>query len=404
MPMSVQNARSGGSLVADTRMQPTVASLVWVASSFGFGDDLAYFGAIFAELRRRFAQMRVVVRHDFPVERYPELPLAPVLHFRTARTTSRMASGASYSGLRKIPTPATVRALWGRQADMWMVTEFTPTALTAWVLAKLRRRPVVLLVESDPRFRGGRSTGVARLVKSWFARHSDAVLTCGAPGEHYCRTTLGVGDDRLVVGPYLTSSPVGVGPAPPLTDDQPVRLLFVNSLIARKGLRQVLDALASVPLDPGPSWRLDVVGSGDQEKALREQVRRLGLADVVRFHGRVSFDEVAPFYAGTHVVLCPTLGDYRSLAGFEAVNAGRPVVLSVHDGANEELRRVCPGSTWSVDPLDLEDLAGLLGVLVADRTVLSRSLAAAATPPPDFSVRTVGDNVERAVRTAGRSQ
>jgi glycosyltransferase involved in cell wall biosynthesis len=179
-----------------------------------------------------------------------------------------------------------------------------------------------------------------------------------------------------------------------------VRFLFLNSLQRRKGLHLLLVALADLP-EHTRDWSLDVVGDGPERAALQQQVVELGLGDRVRFHGRRAHDEVAADYARAHVVVCPTLGDYRSLAGFEAVNARRPVVLSTRDGAAEEI--VDSGAAAvAVDPVGTPALAEVLASFLRDDSHLATQLEIASAPPYRFSVDAVGANLEAAIRAAAR--
>ena len=144
-----------------------------------------------------------------------------------------------------------------------------------------------------------------------------------------------------------------------------------------------------------------MVGSGSDEDELRAETERLGLGERVSFHGRVPHDSVAPYYARCHAVLCASLGDYRSLTGFEAVNSGRAVLVSSRDGAADELAEAAPESVRVADPLDHAQLVSALRALADPRT-LSSALTAAATPPHAFSIDAVGENLASAVRVAQR--
>lgn len=375
--------------------------MAWVASSFGFGDDLAYFAQVFGAFADACPGAVVLMRSDFPVDRYPDLPLVPALDFWALPTRRTLASGVTYRGHRRVPRPRTLRTLWRVRPETLIVTEFTPTALVAWSVARLRRSRTVVLVESDPRFRAGRTGRVARLVKRFVAQGSDAVLTANAAGARFCTHVLGVPAERLVVGAYLTSDPEGVSTPPALQSESCVRLLFLNSLNERKGLRQVLEALALLPAVPGSSWHLDVVGTGSSANDLRRLTRTLALAERVTFHGACEHDDVGAYYSRCHVVLCPSLGDYRSLAGFEALNARRPVLVSTLDGAAEELHAVAPNSVFVVDPLARPALLATLARLT-DPGVVARALESAATPPGNFTPSAIGQNLAAAVKLAAR--
>ena len=127
-------------------------------------------------------------------------------------------------------------------------------------------------------------------------------------------------------------------------------------------------------------------------------MKSLGLDARVRFHGRVAYADTGRFYTDSDLVVCPTLADYRSLNGFEAVNAGKPVLISTYDGAHEEIVAVAPAATV-IDPRDHEALTAALAAAL-DPAALAAAQRAAAQVPPDFTVDRVGENLARAVTIA----
>lgn len=370
--------------------------VAWLSGMFGFGEDLAYFSQILGEFGRRFPYGVALVRKDYPIGRYPELPLKPELAF-WVKKHDRVVDGFVYTGNRRIPTPATFWSLVRMKLDAMIVVEFTPTAIAGLLASRLARRPVVMLVESQPRFRGGGDTRAHRIVKGWLAKLARVVQVSSEATRDYVVTSLGVPERKVLVGPYLTSEPRLVEALRRPTD--PVRFLFLNSLQERKGLHLLVAALAATRTKPTDrDWQLQVVGDGPQRAQVEADVVRLGLESRVSFCGRVGHDRVGEFYARADVVVCPTQGDYRSLAGFEAVNAGRPVILSSRDGAADEIVGSGAAAT-AVDPLDVDAFAAALNrFLVGDH--LEAQLSQAATPPSQFSVESVGSNVQAAVDRA----
>ncbi|MFJ4044387.1 glycosyltransferase [Microbacterium sp. NPDC089987] len=368
----------------------------WVSGAFGYGDELAYFRQVFDEMRRRIPGTAIFVREGFPVERYPELPLRPELRF-WRRARDRRVGDFVYTGNIRVPTPRALFRLARHRADVMIVVEFTPTALLTIAVALLLRRRVLQLIESHPRFRGGADNGAVRWTKGFVARRCHAQLASNQATADYLATQLRIPDERVHVGPYLTSDPGGALPA--RDDGGPVRFLFLNSLQERKGLHLLMEALAEASGDGQREWSLDVVGDGPARASLAERAERLGIASRVVFHGSVSHGDVGSHYERSHVVICPTQGDYRSLAAFESVNARRPVVLSVHDGAAEEI--VAAGAAATViDPLDADAFAAALSRFLHQDDYLASQMELAAEPPSAFSLRSVGENLEQAVRLA----
>jgi glycosyltransferase involved in cell wall biosynthesis len=156
----------------------------------------------------------------------------------------------------------------------------------------------------------------------------------------------------------------------------PLRLLFVGSLIQRKGLHVLLEALAILPAG---SVSLDVVGDGARDPAyaarIQRQITRLGLAGAVRLRGALSDDGLARAYARSHVLAVPSDYEGFGIAYLEAMVFGLPVLASAAGGATEI---VTPGeSGFLIPPGRPHILADHLRSLAMDRPLLARlSLAA----------------------------
>jgi glycosyltransferase involved in cell wall biosynthesis len=87
----------------------------------------------------------------------------------------------------------------------------------------------------------------------------------------------------------------------------------------------LLEAFAR--LSPALSnWRLAIVGGGDEEKGLHEQVRALGIADRVDWHGRVANPFV--FYHAAGIFVLPSRSEGMPNAVMEAMSCGLPVVVT----------------------------------------------------------------------------
>jgi PEP-CTERM/exosortase A-associated glycosyltransferase len=79
---------------------------------------------------------------------------------------------------------------------------------------------------------------------------------------------------------------------------------FIGSFYAYEGLDLLLEALPQI-LRERPEVRVLLVGGGPQDRALKEQARRLGLTDQVVFAGRVPHAEVQRYYDLIDVLAYP---------------------------------------------------------------------------------------------------
>jgi glycosyltransferase involved in cell wall biosynthesis len=244
-------------------------------------------------------------------------------------------------------SPRIISALRKIQPHVVVIQEFLSFAV---YLALFRNRldaKFLMLLESDP-IRGipWRRKRWVRAVRTLVARRMDLFLTNNLAGKQYLTDELGVPEDRIVVQPYLVSEITPVeetadgADLPELVrhdaDDHAV-FLYVGQLVERKGIEQLIRAIALVDpklLGRSVFW---LVGDGEQRSQLESLVRQLGLVDVVRFLGKQPHEQLATFYRAADVFVMPTLDDYRALVGFEALSYGLPLLHSIYDGAVTEL-------------------------------------------------------------------
>ncbi|WP_296679844.1 glycosyltransferase [Novosphingobium sp.] len=111
-----------------------------------------------------------------------------------------------------------------------------------------------------------------------------------------------------------------------------VVLATVGALIARKGQRFAIEALADLP-----GAILLLAGAGEDENALRSQAERLGLSDRVRFLGAVPHAELPAVLNAANVFVLPTASEGLANAWVEALACGTPVVTTPIAGAQELL-------------------------------------------------------------------
>ncbi|MYE10862.1 MAG: glycosyltransferase family 4 protein [Gammaproteobacteria bacterium] len=130
--------------------------------------------------------------------------------------------------------------------------------------------------------------------------------------------------------PNFTSVPIA--PDEPLPE-KPV-ILYVGSLIAHKGVDVLLRAFSRVAREI-PEATLWLVGSGPEEKRLRELVEEMGLSGV-RFLGQHDHEGLARFYRAARVVVIPSLWlENAPLVAYEAMAHGRAIVASAVGGLPE---------------------------------------------------------------------
>lgn len=154
----------------------------------------------------------------------------------------------------------------------------------------------------------------------------------------------------------------------------------VGRLVEKKGFRHLLDAVAHLAAQGRPV-RLDLVGTGEQEGALREQVAVLGLHEHVRLLGPLPQHQVQQVvqHAGALAAPC-VVGEDGNRDGLptillEAMALGTPCVATPVTGIPEVLQHEQTGLL--VPEGDHLALAEQLDRLLADQQLQLRLAGAA---------------------------
>lgn len=143
-------------------------------------------------------------------------------------------------------------------------------------------------------------------------------------------------------------------PAGPDPELQTGYLLYVGRLRIRKGVEVLLEALQQPELAASHP-RLLIIGEGEQEEALRRQVRAAGLEDRVTFLGRCDTTRVRQLMLTACCLVVPSIYEGMPLVILEAMSEALPVIASRVSGIPEV---VLDGETgWLVPAEDPPALA-----------------------------------------------
>ncbi len=281
--------------------------------------------------------------------------------------------------------PSWRRALLHARVDLWLQDELNHPSLFGLNRALARAQPRVPRVGIVHHLRVDERH--PRLWRPLYRAVERAYLHTLTAALYNSRTTqAAVAALRGAALPGLVAYPGKDNLAPPplspadLTarahQPGPLRALAVGNLIPRKGLHVLLDALRRLP--PG-TVTLDIVGRDDVDPAytrgLRARVQRWGLAQAVRFHGRVEGAALAGLYRRAHVFTLPSQYEGYGIVYAEALGFGLPVLAGNRGAAGEIITSGREGVL--VDPDDAAAIARHLAAWAADRARLAAQAVAA---------------------------
>jgi glycosyltransferase involved in cell wall biosynthesis len=230
------------------------------------------------------------------------------------------------------------------------------------VAARLSGARLVSTRHNDDRFRRRWSS---RALHRVLTHAADRLITISDALTRFVVETEGAVPEKVRRIHYGLDIPAGASIAPARTRERVLGI--VGRLDVQKGHRYLLQALPRIR-QKCEDIRLMVIGDGPLREALREEARRLGVADIVEFTGYR--DDAAALMGRFDILVVPSLWEGFGLVLLEAMAAARPVVAS-RVSAIPEI--VVDGETGIlVPPSDPESLAEAVIRLLDDADLAER--------------------------------
>lgn len=248
-----------------------------------------------------------------------------------------------------IPT-GVEKTLNGIRPDIVFAMEYNPTILRAvhWC----RKKNIPFISWTDGTLHSERNIGkVQRMSRRYIIKRAAAFVASSTASQE-AQVAYGADLAKCFIS-YLT---VDIKKYLTKKESYDARqLIYVGSLIQRKGLDLLLPALAKTSGD----IKLIIVGEGQEEALLKEQIAQLGIRDRVTFMGYVEGEALRTLYKNSDVFILPTREDCFGLVILEAMCASLPVISSKYaDGARDLVTEEENG--YIVDPEDTDGFAAVI--------------------------------------------
>ena len=121
--------------------------------------------------------------------------------------------------------------------------------------------------------------------------------------------------------------------------------LFVGQLVRGKGVDTLLNAFAKLQ---SKESLLDICGDGKQREELEEKSKGLGISSRIKFHGKVTADELSHYYDNAYAVVIPSRApETFNLVGVEAMKHAK-AVIATDVGGIKDLLLVVEREFWGL--------------------------------------------------------
>ncbi|MEA4812717.1 MAG: glycosyltransferase family 4 protein [Anaerolineaceae bacterium] len=175
-----------------------------------------------------------------------------------------------------------------------------------------------------------------------------AAITLGVKEQNITVIPTGV---NLDIFPYNTSC------------ERLEQILFVGSLIKRKGVNYLIQAFAKISKS-FPSYRLVIIGEGEEKEDLFNLSQKLNIAEKVVFCGTKTQNEIASTMRESKIFVLPSTEEGQGAVLIEAMASGTPCVGSRAGG----IAGVIDSATGLLfEPGNADELAENLSKLIKDK-------------------------------------
>ena len=250
----------------------------------------------------------------------------------------------------------------------------TMRKLVLTTIARAVALPYVLHIHDydyamDFRARGGL---MRRLVRGMFAA-AGQIIVLGTEADRTLRAALALPDSPILVLPNAVPDPHPAPRAATVAPADPVHLVFLGYLSARKGVPELLEALASPALAALP-WRATLAGDGPVDE-FRARAAALGLSDRVAFPGWIDQPAASALCAAADILALPSHAEGLAMSVLEGLAHGLAVVATPV-GAHAEVIEPEQSGLF-VPPGDMVALGAALIRVIGDPTLRERLRAGA---------------------------
>jgi glycosyltransferase involved in cell wall biosynthesis len=296
------------------------------------------------------------------------------------------------------------RALKAADPDCVVVSEYGFASLRALAWCRRRGRAHVVLTECTPQI-DGMLPAPQLILHRLLARNADGVIAVSGAARRRLEA-FGVPSERITVALQAADlEPVRAAAMSRRPHREgALRVLSVGRLVPDKNLASLIDAFADAGLSEDQA-RLQIVGSGPLEAALRQRAAHRGVP--VQFEGHLDFATLPGRYAEADIFALVSTYEPFGVAVREAAAAGLPLVCSRRAGAAGDVA-VDGRNAFLVDPERVDEITAALVRLVSDEPLRrqmgaqSRAIDLAADGSEvDAFARAVGAATRRRGRGGG---
>lgn len=256
------------------------------------------------------------------------------------------------------------RKLYNLRPDVIIACEYNVAAIQSLIWARVNKIPYIHLTDGTLNSERNINT-IQKLLRKIVVNHSSSYIASSSKAKEKLLYYGANEKDIFVSFLSIDDSKIKTDTINRING----RILYVGSLVKRKGIDLLLDALAKLNYE----WNLHIVGNGSKEEKefIQYKINQLNINDKIKWCGFKEGNELYKEYLEASVFILPTREDCYGLVLLEAFLTNTPIVASKYaDGAYDI---VSSDNGIIVDPYNVNDLKSAIETVLSDKNYLELS-------------------------------
>ncbi|GAA0077120.1 hypothetical protein UT300005_14980 [Clostridium sp. CTA-5] len=274
--------------------------------------------------------------------------------------------------------------------DVVVASEYNPTVLQSLIWCKLRKKKFISW--SDGTLNSEKNINVIQKVSRKIIILGAVAYIASSTKTKEAQIFYGADEKKIYIS-YLT---VDIDKYLYKKDTyNNYNLLYVGSLIKRKGIDLLFSALSKVKND----YKLMIIGEGSERKNLEKQAKKLGILEKIEFLGFKQEYELREYYKKCDIFILPTREDCFGLVVLEAMCNNLIIISSKYaDGSKDLIKDGVNG--YIVDPYDSIEFSNKIKTLINNKELCKNMIENNVNFLEKFTLKNVSLQFVNSIRFA----
>jgi glycosyltransferase involved in cell wall biosynthesis len=221
-----------------------------------------------------------------------------------------------------------------------------------------------------------------QIIDKFLAKRTDFVFANSKYGAAYAKQIYNFSEDKLDYVYLGAEKSFFLGDNGPKFNQRKKEIITVCRLTKFKNVDFLINILSELNQNLAEPIKLRIIGKGEEEQSLKQQVKNLGLQDFVFFEGAVSEERLIQALSQSRALVLASVDEPFGLTVVEGLACGAPAIVSNSGGPSEIVSDSVCG--YLIPALDKAKFIQAIKSICQDQLIFTELSEKAKTRAKDF--------------------